>query len=243
VAADAGADGYRRVPPPSTWSLSPDARYLHYTGNETIGGIEFAFVPDSADVPLVADLSSNLLSQPLDVSRFGLIYAGAQKNIGPAGLTLVIVRRDLLGRARAATPAMLDYGLHAAAGSMFNTPPTFAWYVAGLVFQWIAEEGGLAAMASRNRRKADKLYAAIDASDLYANHIDADSRSRMNVPFVLADPALDGRFLELAAQAGLMNLKGHRSLGGMRASLYNAMPEAGVDALVDFMGEFERTIA
>ena len=243
VAADAGVDDYRRIPPRASWALSPDARYVHFTGNETINGVEFAFVPDTGDLPLVADMSSNLLSQPLEVARFGLIYAGAQKNIGPAGLTLVIARRDLLGQARAATPAMLDYARHGAAGSMLNTPPTFAWYVAGLVFRWLAEEGGVAAMALRNRRKADKLYAAIDASGFYSNPIDPGSRSRMNVPFMLADPALDARFLELAAQAGLMNLKGHRSLGGMRASLYNAMPEAGVDALVDFLGEFERSRA
>ncbi len=240
IAASTEEGGFTTVPPQETWRLDPQAAYVHYTPNETIQGVEFHWVPDTGDVPLVADMSSTLLSRPIDVSRFGLIYAGAQKNIGPAGLTLVIVREDLIGRARAGTPTMLDYATHAEAGSMHNTPPTFAWYVAGLVFQWIKEQGGLEAMAERNRRKAERLYAAIDASDFYSNPVDPAARSWMNVPFTLADPRLDPVFLKEAEAEGLVTLKGHRSVGGMRASLYNAMPEEGVEALVQFMAEFER---
>ncbi len=241
VAADAAESGYTTIPDPSTWQRRKDASYLHYTPNETIGGVEFHFIPDTDGVPLVADMSSTILSRPLDVSRFGVIYAGAQKNIGPAGLTIVIVRDDLVGRARETTPGLLDYRGQAEAGSMLNTPPTFAWYMAGLVFKWVREQGGLEAMADRNRRKAETLYAAIDGSGFYANPVDPACRSWMNVPFTLADPALDGKFLEGAKQAGLVTLKGHRSVGGMRASLYNAMPQEGVDALVAFMKEFERS--
>ncbi|MEJ2516107.1 MAG: 3-phosphoserine/phosphohydroxythreonine transaminase [Gammaproteobacteria bacterium] len=240
VAADSAESGYTRIPDPSTWQRHDDAAFLHYTPNETIGGVEFHFVPDTGGVPLVADMSSTILSRPLDVTRFGLIYAGAQKNIGPAGLTIVIVRDDLVGRARETTPGFLDYRAQADAGSMLNTPPTFAWYIAGLVFQWILDQGGLEAMGERNRRKAETLYGAIDASDFYANPVDPDCRSWMNVPFTLMDPALDGTFLEEARQAGLVTLKGHRSVGGMRASIYNAMPQEGVDALVAFMKDFER---
>lgn len=240
VAADSADTRYTAIPDPAGWQLSPDAAYLHYTPNETIGGVEFHFVPE-ARAPLVADMSSTLLSRPLDVTRFGLIYAGAQKNIGPAGLVIVIVRKDLLGRAREGTPVMMDYRAQAEAGSMLNTPPTWAWHIAGLVFEWLLEQGGLPEMERRNRRKAETLYGAIDASDFYANPVAEGSRSWMNVPFTLADPALDAAFLEQAKAAGLLTLKGHRSVGGMRASLYNAMPQAGVDALVAFMGEFERT--
>jgi phosphoserine aminotransferase len=240
VVADAKDSNYSQVPPQSEWKCSPDAAYLHYTPNETIGGVEFPFVPETGDVPLVADFSSTLLSRPLDVTRFGLIYAGAQKNIGPAGLTIVIVREDLLGRARPATPSIWNYQKMAADGSMSNTPPTFAWYVAGLVFRWIKQQGGLAAMGERNRAKAAKLYAAIDASPFYSNPVDPACRSWMNVPFTLARPELDKTFLAEAEKAGLTNLAGHRSVGGMRASIYNAMPPEGVDALVDFMREFER---
>jgi phosphoserine aminotransferase len=240
VAADAAASRYTSIPDPSGWQLGSDSAYLHYTPNETIGGVEFHFVPEAGDLPLVADMSSTILSRPLDVRRFGVIYAGAQKNIGPAGLTVVIVRDDLVGRARDGTPQMMDYLPQAEAGSMLNTPATFAWYVAGLVFQWALEEGGMRAMGERNRRKAEALYAAIDASDFYANPVAVDCRSWMNVPFTLADPALDGAFLEEAKREGLTNLKGHRSVGGMRASLYNAMSQDGVDALVAFMREFER---
>ncbi len=240
VAADTGDSNYTTVTPPEQWNLTRDAAYLHYTPNETIGGVEFHDIPRIGEVPLVADYSSTLLSRPIDVSRFGLIYAGAQKNIGPAGLTVVIVRDDLIGNARAETPRVLDYKAMADAGSMLNTPPTFTWYVAGLVFDWIAEQGGLAAMGKRNEAKAARLYAAIDASDFYSNPVQRHARSWMNVPFVLADAGRDAAFLAQAAEAGLLTLKGHRSVGGMRASIYNAMPDEGVDALIEFMREFER---
>ncbi|HEX7115902.1 MAG TPA: 3-phosphoserine/phosphohydroxythreonine transaminase [Steroidobacter sp.] len=239
VAADAGAP-YTSIPPESDWKRTPDAAYLHYTANETIGGVEFHFVPESHGVPLVTDMSSTLLSRPIDVSKFGVIYAGAQKNIGPAGLTLVIVREDLLGRAREGTPLVMDYAAMAKEGSMLNTPPTFAWYMAGLVFQWLKRQGGLSAMGERNRVKAEKLYAAIDGSDFYRNPVAKEARSWMNVPFTLARPELDETFLAEAKAAGLVTLAGHRSVGGMRASLYNAMPMEGVEALVAFMKEFER---
>lgn len=240
VAADAAGNRHTEIPDPASWQLSPEAAYLHYTPNETIGGVEFHFVPDSP-APLVADMSSTILSRPLDVARFGLIYAGAQKNIGPAGLAIVIVREDLVGRAREGTPVMMDYGQQVENGSMLNTPPTWGWYMAGLVFEWLLEQGGLAEMERRNRKKAETLYAAIDGSDFYANPVAKHCRSWMNVPFTLADPALDAKFLEQAKAAGLLTLKGHRSVGGMRASLYNAMPQEGVDALVAFMREFERS--
>jgi len=212
---------------------------LHYTPNETIGGVEFPFVPDVA-APLVADMSSTLLSRPLDVSRYALIYAGAQKNIGPAGLCVVIVREDLLDRARSVTPAVFNYGLVGDDNSMLNTPPTFAWYLAGLVFKWLKRQGGLARMAERNRAKAERLYGAIDNSGFYRNAVTRACRSWMNVPFTLPRPDLDAIFVDEAARAGLLNLKGHRAVGGMRASLYNAMPPEGVEALVAFMGDFAR---
>ncbi len=240
VIADEAASRYTRVPAAGTFAVRPDAAYLHYTVNETIGGVEFPYIPDAGAVPLVADMSSTLLSRPLAVQRFGLIYAGAQKNIGPAGLTLVIVREDLLGRARAGTPAVLDYQEQAAEHSMLNTPPTFAWYMAGLVFRWLEAKGGLAAMARVNEAKARLLYEAIDASGFYASPVARECRSWMNVPFTLKEPELDESFLAGARAAGLMNLEGHRSVGGMRASLYNAMPPEGVEALVAFMAEFER---
>jgi phosphoserine aminotransferase len=242
VAADAG-EPYTSIPPVANWRLTPDAAYLHYTPNETIGGVEFHFVPEVGETPLVADMSSTILSRPIDVSKFGVIYGGAQKNIGPAGLTLVIVRDDLLGRARVATPAFMDFAAMAKDGSMLNTPPTFAWYMAGLVFQWLKRKGGLAAMGELNRAKADKLYAAIDDSSFYRNPVAKDARSWMNAPFTLANPDLDKTFLAEARTAGLVTLEGHRSVGGMRASLYNAMPMEGVDALVSFMKEFERKYA
>jgi phosphoserine aminotransferase len=242
IAGDSGG-GDAAVPAQSQLSLLPGAAYVHYTPNETIGGVEFGYVPDTGDVPLVADMSSNILSRRLDVSRFALIYAGAQKNIGPAGLTLVIVREDLLGRARAGTPAVFDYKKVADEGSMLNTPPTFAWYVAGLVFKHLKKEGGLAAMEERNRLKAERLYAAIDASGLYRNSVAVDARSRMNVTFRLTRPELDGAFLQQAQSAGLHNLRGHKAVGGMRASIYNSMPLAGVEALCDFLRHFERTQA
>jgi phosphoserine aminotransferase len=239
VAADAGGE-YLRVPPQSELNLSGDAAYVHYTPNETIGGVEFGYIPQTGGIPLVADMSSSILSRPIDVSRFGLIYAGAQKNIGPSGLVVVIVREDLVGRARSGTPLVFDYKAVADDHSMLNTPPTFAWYMAGLVFKWLKRNGGVAAMGERNRAKAETLYAAIDGSQLYRNSVAKDSRSWMNVTFSLARPELDVLFLEHAAASGLKNLKGHRVHGGMRASLYNAMPPAGVDALVAFMAEFER---
>ena len=240
VVADAAASKYTTIPPRAEWKLDPDAAYVHYTPNETIGGVEFHWVPETGGVPLVADMSSTLLSRPVDVSRFGLIYAGAQKNIGPAGLVIVIVREDLIGRAGAGVPAMLNYKTHADAESMYNTPPTYSWYIAGLVFEWLLQNGGLSAMAEVNRRKAEKLYGAIDASGFYRNPVAKDCRSWMNVPFTLADPALDEPFLKGAKAAGLVTLKGHRSVGGMRASIYNAMPESGVDALVAFMRDFQQ---
>jgi phosphoserine aminotransferase len=239
VAADAG-EPYASIPPFASWKRSPSASYLHYTPNETIGGVEFHFVPQAGDVPLVADMSSTILSRPIEVATFGVIYAGAQKNIGPAGLTLVIVRDDLLGRAQPSTPAFLNFTAMAQDGSMLNTPPTFAWYIAGLVFQWLKRQGGLAAIGERNRAKAAKLYAAIDGSSFYRNPVAQDARSWMNVPFTLARPELDKTFAAEAKQAGLVTLEGHRSVGGMRASLYNAMPMEGVEALVGFMKEFEK---
>ncbi|MGD8709051.1 MAG: 3-phosphoserine/phosphohydroxythreonine transaminase [Ectothiorhodospiraceae bacterium] len=240
VAAEGGSGDPMSIPGQEQWSLSADAAYVHYTPNETISGVEFHWVPETGDVPLVADMSSTLLSRPIDVERFGMIYAGAQKNIGPAGITVVIVRDDLIGEATAQTPAVFDFRKQADADSMSNTPPTYAWYMAGLVFKWLKRQGGLEAMAERNRRKAEKLYAAIDGSDFYRNPVDPACRSWMNVPFVLADDSLNDGFLKEAAEAGLVTLKGHRSVGGMRASIYNAMPEEGVDALVAFMQDFER---
>jgi phosphoserine aminotransferase len=240
VAADAAASKYTEIPAVGDWDTDPNSAYLHYTPNETIGGVEFHEIPDVGDVPLVADMSSTILSRPIDVSRFGLIYAGAQKNIGPAGLTIVIVRRDLLGRAREGTPRMMDYAPMAEAGSMLNTPPTYAWYIAGLVFSWLLEQGGLSGMAEINRQKSALLYGAIDGSDFYASPVRPDCRSWMNVPFTLAEPGLDATFLSESAAAGFANLKGHRSVGGMRASIYNAMPLEGVQALVDFMAAFEQ---
>lgn len=242
VAADGSDEKFTDIPDESTWRRSDDAAYLHYTPNETIAGVEFHFVP-GGDVPLVADMSSNILSRPIDVSRFGAIYAGAQKNIGPAGITLVIVREDLLERARADNPHLLTWKSYADSDSMTNTPPTFAWYVADLVFQWLKRQGGVEAMAEINERKSSKLYAAIDASDFYSNPVAKDCRSRMNVPFILADAALDRKFLDESAAAGLANLKGHRSVGGMRASIYNAVGEDAVDALIAFMADFEKANA
>ncbi len=242
VAGDAGG-GYMRVPPQTELRFSGRAAYVHYTPNETIGGVEFGYVPDTNGVPLVADMSSSILSQPIDVRKFGMIYAGAQKNIGPAGLTVVIVREDLLGKARAATPHVFDYRAIAENQSMLNTPPTFAWYMAGLVFKWLKQAGGVAAAGARNRAKAAMLYGAIDGSRIYRNSVAADSRSRMNVTFTLQDSSLDAAFLAAAAAAGLQGLKGHRVIGGMRASLYNAMPIEGVEKLCSFMRDFERQAA
>ncbi|MDX1500329.1 MAG: 3-phosphoserine/phosphohydroxythreonine transaminase [Woeseiaceae bacterium] len=239
LAADSSDRNFTYIPAESEWQRSSDARYLHITSNETIGGVEFHYVPEG-DVPVVSDMSSTILSRPIDVSRFGVIYTGAQKNIGPAGITLVIVRKDLLERAPDDLPHLMTWRSYAESDSMTNTPPTFAWYVADLVIRHLLDRGGLEAVAEVNERKAAKLYAAIDASDFYSNPVQQDCRSWMNVPFTLADPDLDATFLEESAAEGLTNLKGHRSVGGMRASIYNAVPEEAVDALIDFMGAFER---
>jgi phosphoserine aminotransferase len=240
IAADTSDNGFTTVPTQESLKLNPDAAYVHYTPNETIGGVEFDYIPETGGVPLIADMSSTILSRPIDVSKFGMIYAGAQKNIGPAGLTIVIIREDLLGKASEQTPTMFNYATHAENDSMYNTPATYSWYMAGLVFEWIKEQGGLTAMGEVNKRKADKLYAVIDSSDFYGSPVATNGRSWMNVPFTLAYPDLDGAFLAGAAERGLITLKGHRSVGGMRASIYNAMPEVGVDALVAYMQEFEK---
>lgn len=239
VAASAAGGGYTDIPAQETWQLDTQAAYVHICSNETIGGVEYHFTPDVGDVPLVADMSSNLMSRPIDVSRYGLIYAGAQKNIGPAGLTIVIVRDDLLGYAQPATPTAFDYKVVADNDSMYNTPPTYGIYIAGLVFRWLKAQGGLKALQERNRAKAELLYGAIDGSDFYSNSVNPACRSWMNVPFKLKDPALDDAFLKEAQTEGLVQLKGHRLLGGMRASIYNAMPIEGVQALVDYLKAFE----
>jgi phosphoserine aminotransferase len=240
VVASSEDRNFSYVPKQSAWKLSPEAAYVHICSNETIGGVEFHWTPQTGAVPLVADMSSHILSRPLDVSKFGLIYAGAQKNIGPAGLVVVIVREDLLGHAMPDTPNVLDYKLMAESDSMLNTPPTFSVYLAGLTFQWLLERGGLAAMEQVNIRKAALLYDYIDGQDFYSNPVAKEDRSRMNVPFRLRDEKLDKPFLEQAEARGLSQLKGHRSVGGMRASIYNAMPMEGVEALVAFMDEFRR---
>ena len=239
VAATSEATGFDRIPPRETWRLDPNAAYVHICANETIGGVEYHWLPDTGDVPLVADVSSNILSRPIDVSRFGLLYGGAQKNIGPAGLTIVIVRDDLLGGALPITPSAFNYAEQAANDSMLNTPPTYAIYIAGLVFRWIKAQGGLAAIESRNREKAALLYDHLDATDFYSSPVVKADRSLMNVPFKLEDAALDGAFLKGAEERSMLQLKGHRSVGGMRASIYNAMPIEGVRALVAYMREFE----
>ncbi len=233
-------DGLRGLKPMCEWDLSPDSTYVHYCPNETIDGVAIDEMPAFADRTVVADYSSTLLSRPIDVSRYGVIYAGAQKNIGPAGLTLIIVREDLIGSARQELPSILDYQVLAKHDSMFNTPPTFAWYLSGLVFKWLLAQGGLVEMGKRNQAKADYLYNAIDQSDFYRNDVAPANRSQMNVPFLLADETLNALFLEESLAAGLHALKGHRVVGGMRASIYNAMPLAGVQALVDFMQDFAR---
>ncbi len=238
VAASAEDRNFSYAPKQAVWKLDPGAAYVHYTPNETIGGVEFNWMPDTGGVPLVADMSSNILSRPVDVSKYGVIYAGAQKNVGPAGLTIVIVREDLMGETLPGTPTMFDYKTHADNDSMYNTPPTYAIYVAGLVFQWLKARGGIAAMEKENIAKAGLLYDAIDAMDFYGSPVAREDRSRMNVPFTLKAPALDDEFLKQAKQRGLIQLKGHRSVGGMRASIYNAMPLDGVRALVGFMNDF-----
>jgi len=239
IAATAEASRYTRVPPQAEWKLDPNAAYVHICANETIGGVEYHWTPDTGAVPLVADMSSNILSREVDVSRYGLIYAGAQKNMGPSGLTVVIVRDDLIGQALPITPSAFDYKQQADNDSMLNTPPTYAIYVAGLVMHWLKAQGGVAAMERHNRAKAALLYDLLDASSFYSSPVAREDRSLMNVPFKLRDDALDGAFVEGAQARGMIQLKGHRSVGGMRASIYNAMPVEGVKALVTYMKEFE----
>lgn len=241
VAASTEAGGFRSLPPRGEWSLSPDAAYVHVTANETIHGVEFRGIPDVGDVPLIADFSSSIASEPLDISRFGAIYAGAQKNLGPVGIAVLIVRRELMERAGQPRAPIFDYRAQLEGESMLNTPPSWNWYMLGLTVKWMLDEGGVAEFARRNARKAALLYAAIDGSGgFYRNEVATHARSRMNVPFFLHDPALDAAFLSESKAAGLVALKGHRVLGGMRASIYNAMPEAGVQALADFMQEFQQ---
>lgn len=241
IVASSEASKFTTIPEAEQWQIDASAAYLHYTSNETIHGVEFNHIPDVGDLPLVCDMSSNILSRSVDVSRYGIIYAGTQKNMGPSGVTVVIVREDLVGLAPKSVPAVFNYEQQAKSDSMLNTPATYNWYLLGLVLQWLKGEGGIAEIEQRNIRKAEKLYQAIDQSSIYRNPVDIACRSRMNIPFVLADAALDKEFLALAAERGLSTLAGHRSVGGMRASIYNAMPEAGVDALIEFMAEFERT--
>ncbi|MEC9375008.1 MAG: 3-phosphoserine/phosphohydroxythreonine transaminase [Pseudomonadota bacterium] len=240
VVADGKSLNYLDVPNQDDWQLSASPTYFHYCANETIGGLEIHEPIQVGDTPIVVDMSSTILSRPIDVNRFGVIYAGAQKNIGPAGLTILIVRKDLLSESRDGLPNILNYSSHAASGSMLNTPPTFSWYMAGLVFSWIKDQGGLKRMGELNQAKAEKLYSAIDNSEFYSNPVQLKYRSWMNIPFTLAEPELDNMFLKEAAKENLMNLKGHRSVGGMRASIYNAVPMSAVDALIDFMHKFEK---
>ena len=239
VAASSEDRNFTYVPPQQSWKLSKDAAYVHICSNETIGGVEYHWVPDTGAVPLVADMSSHILSRPLDVAKYGLIYGGAQKNIGPAGLALVIVRDDLIGQAAAFTPSAFDYKQQADADSMYNTPPTYAVYIAGLVFKWAKEQGGLASIEQRNIAKAKLLYDYLDQSSFFISPVEPRDRSRMNVPFKLANEALDEEFLKGARANGMVQLKGHRSVGGMRASIYNAMPIEGVQRLVAYLREFE----
>ncbi|MDO9093297.1 MAG: 3-phosphoserine/phosphohydroxythreonine transaminase [Rubrivivax sp.] len=240
VAASAADTGYTTIPDRSSWKLDPEAAYVHICSNETIGGVEYPAPPDVGSVPLVADMSSSILSRPVDVSRYGLIYGGAQKNIGPAGLTLVIVREDLLGGALPATPTAFDYKVVADNDSMYNTPPTYAIYIAGLVFKWLKNQGGLPAIEAHNRKKAALLYDFLDTTGFYSAPVAKNCRSLMNVPFKLKDESLDAAFLKGAEAQGMVQLKGHRSVGGMRASIYNAMPLEGVQTLVAYMKDFER---
>jgi phosphoserine aminotransferase len=240
IAATTAAENYVRVPKQSELTLDPGAAYVHYTTNNTIFGTEWHYVPEVGNVPLVADTSSDMFSRPMDVNKYGLIYAGAQKNLGPSGVTLVIIREDLVARTPPSLATMLQYSVHVENTSMYNTPPVFGVYIMGLVLKWLLKEGGLAAIDARNARKAAKLYAEIDRTGFYRGHAQADSRSRMNVTFRLPSEELEKKFAKEATAAGLDGLKGHRSVGGMRASIYNAFPEAGVDALVSFMQEFER---
>src|SRR5262245_277365 len=239
IAASSEDRSFTYAPEQSRWKLDPTSAYVHYTSNETIGGVEFHWIPETGRVPLVADASSHILSRPLDVSKFGLIYAGAQKNIGPAGLVIIVVRDDLLGHAMEGTPTVLDYKVQAEADSMSNTPASYAWYISGLVFKWLKKQGGLEAIEKKNIAKAKLLYDFLDSSSFFKNPVRKSDRSRMNIPFTLADPKLDAEFLNGAEARGMVQLKGHRAVGGMRASIYNAMPVEGVKRLVEYMREFE----
>jgi phosphoserine aminotransferase len=241
VSASSQDKNFTYIPDFASWAIDQEAAYLHYTSNETIHGVEFQSIPDSKGLTLVSDMSSNILSRPVDISQFGLIYAGTQKNMGPAGVTVVIVREDLVGLGAKGIPPVFDYAQQAKNGSMLNTPATYNWYLVGLVLKWLKAQGGVAAIEQRNINKAAKLYDVIDQSDLYNNPVEKSVRSRMNVPFILSDEALDKPFLAASEANGLFELKGHRSVGGMRASIYNAMPEPGIDALCEFIKEFERT--
>jgi phosphoserine aminotransferase len=240
IVASSEDKNFSYAPTQDKWKLDPNAAYVHYTSNETIGGVEIFWTPQTGNVPLVADMSSHILSRPIDVSKFGLIYFGAQKNVGPAGLTIVIVRDDLIGQTVKGTPTMFDYQIQAEADSMYNTPPTYAVYIAGLVFKMLKAKGGLAAMEKTNRAKAQLLYDALDASNFFKSPVARENRSLMNIPFTLKDEALDDEFLKAAKARGMVQLKGHRSVGGMRASIYNAMPIEGVQALVELMKDFEK---
>ena len=239
VCTDSTENNFTNIDDFQNWDIDEEASYLHYTPNETIAGLEFDYIPE-VSMPIAADMSSTILSRPIDVSKFGVIYAGAQKNIGPSGLTIVIVREDLIGDVVKNQPKLFDYSTQANNDSMFNTPATFPWYAAGRVFEWIKEKGGLRSMQTINKAKADSLYSAIDSSDFYSNPVSTRYRSWMNVPFLLADEKLNITFLERSKEAGLLALKGHRSVGGMRASIYNAMPQEGIDALINFMNDFEK---
>ncbi len=240
IAASGESSGFWHVPPQSEWKLSADPAYVHICANETISGVEFQFTPDTGNIPLVADMSSNILSRPFDINRFGLIYAGAQKNIGPTGVTVVIVREDLMGKVKKICPSIIDYTLEEEYEWMYNTPPTFPVYVSGLVFAWLLKQGGLTAIEKVNIAKAEKLYAEIDRTDFYTNKVHKQDRSRMNVTFFLPSEELDDRFAAEAKEHGLLNLKGHKIAGGIRASIYNAMPMEGVDKLIEFMHAFEK---
>jgi phosphoserine aminotransferase len=240
LAADSAADKYYTIPERNTWDISKDAAYLYYTDNETITGVEYPAIPEVEGVPLVCDMTSNFLSRPFDVSRFGIAFASAQKNFGPAGLACVVIREDLIGKAGPKTPFLCDFKIHADNESMFNTPPTFNWYMAGLIYKWIKKKGGLKAMDELAKERSNKLYDVIDNSGFYTNPIDKKIRSRMNVPFILKDDELNAAFLSEARQNNLIELKGHRSVGGKRASIYNGMPMEGINALIEFMQDFEK---
>lgn len=240
IAASSEADNFLKVPGRDSWSLNQNAAYVYYTDNETIGGLEFPEPPDVGDVPLVSDMTSNFLSRKFDISKFAVVIAGSQKNIGPAGLIIVIVRKDLLGQANKGTPSLYDYAVQQEANSLYNTPPTFTWYMAGLVFKWVKQQGGVEAMQQNSQQRSSMLYDFVDNSGFYANPVEIAHRSRMNIPFTLPNDDLNPTFLAEAREAGLVELKGHRSVGGMRASLYNAMPLEGVDTLLAFMTDFSK---